>query len=99
MIEIELDHPSIATTQALAVLSSHEVGAKRDSRGWLYSGEFVLPGKCSIISTDRLGMAMRLAFALGLHVDVASHVEDGSMSQDEANLRRDVFWGAYIIDQ
>lgn len=42
---------------------------------------------------------MRLAFALGLHVDVTSHVEDGSMSQDEADLRRDVFWGAYIIDQ
>lgn len=41
MIEIELDHPSIATAQALAVLSSHEVGAKRDSRGWLYSGECV----------------------------------------------------------
>ncbi len=41
LVEIELDHPCIATTQALAVLSSHEVGAKRDSRGWLYSGECI----------------------------------------------------------
>jgi hypothetical protein len=38
LLEIELDYPCIATVQALAVLSSHEVGCKRDSRGWLYSG-------------------------------------------------------------
>nr|XP_036589172.1 fungal specific transcription factor [Colletotrichum truncatum]KAF6800814.1 fungal specific transcription factor [Colletotrichum truncatum] len=38
LLEIELDSPSISTIQAMAVLSSHEVGANRDSRGWLYSG-------------------------------------------------------------
>lgn len=39
LLEIELDCPCVATVQAMAVLSSHEVGCKRDSRGWLYSGE------------------------------------------------------------
>lgn len=42
LLEIELDNPSVATIQALAVLSSHDIGHKRDSRGWLYSGRYSL---------------------------------------------------------
>ncbi|TDZ38604.1 Nitrogen assimilation transcription factor nit-4 [Colletotrichum spinosum] len=38
LLEIELDSPSVSTVQAMVVLSSHEIGANRDSRGWLYSG-------------------------------------------------------------
>ncbi|CRG83993.1 Nitrogen assimilation transcription factor nit-4 [Talaromyces islandicus] len=38
LLEIELDHPSLATVQTLVILSSHEIGRKRDARGWLYSG-------------------------------------------------------------
>lgn len=48
---------------------------------------------------DCLGMAMRLAFDLALHVDVSRHVARKSLSEAEANLRRDVFWGAYTVDQ
>jgi hypothetical protein len=44
-------------------------------------------------------MAMRLAFDLALHVDVSRHVARKSLSQAEADLRRDVFWGAYTVDQ
>ena len=40
ILEIELDSPSVATVQALVILSSHDIGCKRDSRGWLYSGMF-----------------------------------------------------------
>ncbi|KAL0255058.1 hypothetical protein SLS55_009585 [Diplodia seriata] len=82
LLEIELDSPCVATVQAMAVLSSHEVGCKRDSRGWLYSG-----------------MAMRLAFDLGLHVDMTPYVANGSLSQAEADLRKDAFWGTYVVDQ
>lgn len=39
LLEIELDNPCVATVQGLAVLSSHDIGCKRDSRGWLYSGK------------------------------------------------------------
>lgn len=42
---------------------------------------------------------MRLAFDLALHVDMTPYVSKGSMTQAEANLRRDVFWGAYTVDQ
>lgn len=44
-------------------------------------------------------MAMRLAFDLALHVDLSPYVAKRSLSQAEADLRRDVFWGAYTIDQ
>ncbi|KAJ5279016.1 fungal-specific transcription factor domain-containing protein [Penicillium angulare] len=81
LLDIELDSPSVATIQAMVVLSGHDIGCKRDSRGWLYSG-----------------MAMRLAFDLGLHIDMSSHVADGSFSPAAAALRRMVFWGAYNLD-
>jgi hypothetical protein len=44
-------------------------------------------------------MAMRLAFDLGLHMDMAQHVAGGTLSQAEADLRAEVFWGTYTIDQ
>lgn len=42
---------------------------------------------------------MRLAFDLALHVDLTPYVAKKSLTQAEANLRRDVFWGAYTVDQ
>ncbi|KAM5354236.1 hypothetical protein ACJ41O_000886 [Fusarium nematophilum] len=38
LLEIDLDCPCLATVQAMVVLSSHDIGCKRDARGWLYSG-------------------------------------------------------------
>ncbi|KAF6807420.1 hypothetical protein CMUS01_14134 [Colletotrichum musicola] len=82
LLEIELDSPSVSTVQAMVVLSSHEIGANRDSRGWLYSG-----------------MALRLAFDLALHKDMAPYVAKGVLTPAEAELRRAVFWGTYAVDQ
>lgn len=42
---------------------------------------------------------MRLAFDLGLHVDMTPYVERGDMSPVEADVRRAVFWGSYVADQ
>ncbi|KAI0974639.1 fungal-specific transcription factor domain-containing protein [Xylaria arbuscula] len=38
LLDIELDSPCTATVQALVVISGHDIGCKRDARGWLYSG-------------------------------------------------------------
>ncbi|KAF2146171.1 uncharacterized protein K452DRAFT_242783, partial [Aplosporella prunicola CBS 121167] len=38
LLDIELEHPQIATVQALAILSSHEAACTRDTQGWLLSG-------------------------------------------------------------
>ncbi|KAF5005237.1 hypothetical protein FDECE_8295 [Fusarium decemcellulare] len=81
LLEIELDDPTVATVQTMVILTSHEIGCKRDTRGWLYSG-----------------MAVRLAFDLALHLDLSQEVEKGFIPQQEANLRRDVFWSAYNSD-
>ena len=45
------------------------------------------------------GMAIRLAFDLALHIDMSSHVAKGAISAADADLRRTVFWAAYIVDQ
>ncbi|KAJ5109655.1 hypothetical protein N7532_002300 [Penicillium argentinense] len=81
LLESELDCPSVATVQAMVILSSHEIGNGMDSRGWLYSG-----------------MAIRLAFDLALHIDMSAHVCNGVISAADADLRRTVFWAAYIVD-
>jgi hypothetical protein len=44
-------------------------------------------------------MSMRLAYDLGLHIDMAPYVERGSMTPMEAKVRQVVFWGSYIADQ
>ncbi|RDL30011.1 uncharacterized protein BP5553_10638 [Venustampulla echinocandica] len=38
LLDIEIDSPTIATAQALLVMSSHEAAHARESRGWIYSG-------------------------------------------------------------
>ncbi|KAJ5939308.1 hypothetical protein N7466_002442 [Penicillium verhagenii] len=43
-------------------------------------------------------MALRLAFDLALHLDMSSYVSQGSISVANADIRRNVFWTAYIVD-
>ncbi|KAJ5721620.1 uncharacterized protein N7483_009554 [Penicillium malachiteum] len=44
------------------------------------------------------GMSMRLAFDLGLHLDMTQYVKQGDISPQEADVRRAVFWGSYVAD-
>ncbi|KAL5357476.1 fungal-specific transcription factor domain-containing protein [Aspergillus floccosus] len=44
------------------------------------------------------GMSMRLAFDLGLHLDMTPYVERGDISAFEADVRRIAFWGSYVAD-
>jgi hypothetical protein len=50
-------------------------------------------------NSDSLGMSMRLAFDLGLHLDMTPYVNQGQMSPSEAEVRRAAFWGSYVADQ
>lgn len=45
------------------------------------------------------GMALRLAYDLGLHIDMQNYVANGSISPAEAEARRVTFWGTYVVDQ
>ncbi|KAJ4243815.1 hypothetical protein NW762_014692 [Fusarium torreyae] len=82
LLDSELERPRLSTVQGLAILSTHEGGATRDSRGWLYSG-----------------MAMRLAFDLGLHIDPTPYVISGKMAPVEARVRNVTFWGTFATDR
>ncbi|KAJ5550132.1 Glyoxalase I [Penicillium sp. DV-2018c] len=44
------------------------------------------------------GMSMRLAFDLGLHLDMETYVKKGDITQFEADVRRATFWGSYVAD-
>ncbi|KAH8201543.1 hypothetical protein TruAng_004314 [Truncatella angustata] len=45
------------------------------------------------------GMAIRLAYDLGLHISPAKYVTSGVMSAEEARVRRVAFWGAFSTDR
>lgn len=42
---------------------------------------------------------MRIAFDLGLHVDMTPYVENGDLSPFEARVRQATFWGSYSADK
>jgi hypothetical protein len=44
-------------------------------------------------------MAMRLSFNLALHHDLKPYVTKGVVTAAEADLRRTVFWAAFVVDQ
>ncbi|KAJ5091159.1 hypothetical protein NUU61_006029 [Penicillium alfredii] len=44
------------------------------------------------------GMAIRLAFDLALHLDMSEYVSKGFISAADADLRRTIFWAAYVVD-
>ncbi|KAF7594194.1 hypothetical protein BBP40_009897 [Aspergillus hancockii] len=44
------------------------------------------------------GMSTRLAFDLGLHIDMTPYVQKGEIGAFEADVRRIAFWGSYTAD-
>ncbi|KAI7554627.1 hypothetical protein KC331_g416 [Hortaea werneckii] len=45
------------------------------------------------------GMAIRLAFDLGLHISTHRYVKNGSMRPEEANARNVTIWGCFMNDR
>jgi hypothetical protein len=74
MLDIELERPGgIPSVQALLLLGDMECGVGRDNTGWMYSGEFPFAIRYPLTETNAsyhdTGMANRLAFDVGLHLD------------------------------
>lgn len=44
-------------------------------------------------------MSLRLAFDLGLQMDMTSFVQTGKITAKEAEVRQMVFWGSYASNQ
>jgi hypothetical protein len=85
-LDIEIDSPTIATAQALLILSSHEAAHARESRGWIYSGMAVQ------IMTD-LGLHLNLEKEYSrLEARDVTEIDDVSI------LRRNLFWSTNTID-
>ncbi|XHG01737.1 hypothetical protein AWENTII_005107 [Aspergillus wentii] len=45
------------------------------------------------------GMAMRLSLDLGLHLEMGPYIEKGTISHQDAEVRRMIFWGVYLNEQ
>lgn len=102
LLEPDLANPRLSTVQALAILSTHEGAAARDTRGWLYSGKLIHDIRCQTRTADLTmlsGMAVRLAYDLGLHIDTQMYVVRGTMSAEEARARKIAFWGTFATDR
>jgi len=96
-----MDSPTVATVQALVVMSASEAAFTRDARGWIYSGKssihFVVD--IFILITNISGMAVRLSADLGLHLDLSDHVREGRLTARELDVRRTTFWGVFVHDK
>lgn len=83
-LDIEIDSPTIATVQALLILSSHEAAQTRESRGWIYMG------MATQIITD-------LGLHLDLEREYSRLGSDDEF--DDLNItRRNVFWTVKSVD-
>ncbi|KAH7305298.1 fungal-specific transcription factor domain-containing protein [Stachybotrys elegans] len=46
-----------------------------------------------------MGMAIRMAFNIGLHLDSSKWVESGLITTEEEEVRRVAWWGCYTLDK
>ncbi|EXJ56258.1 uncharacterized protein A1O5_12714 [Cladophialophora psammophila CBS 110553] len=88
LIDLEMDHPTLATVQALIILSFYEAGRGDDARGWLYSG------MAARISVD-------LGLHVDGQPDIMSVTTNTDMLQLRRGLfwalqATDVFWSCYL---
>ena len=81
----ELAKPSLATVQALALMSVREAGCAREANGWVYSG------MAFRMSCD-LGLSFQTPSGL-----VFNRME--SFGEEEEDARRVTFWGCFQIDK
>lgn len=95
-----MDSPSVATVQALVILSALEAAFTRDARGWLYSGMSVIVNVMAEgPDTVAPGMAVRLSADLGLHLNLNDYIHAGTLTQRDIEVRRTTFWGVFIHDK
>lgn len=98
MLDIELERPGgIPSVQALLLLGDLECGVGRDNTGWMYSGKLnpsISPAHS--LTCCHLGMANRLAFDIGLHLDCRNNEQ---LTETESRNRRMAMRAAIIYDK
>lgn len=97
MLDIELERPGgIPSVQALLLLGDLECGVGRDNTGWMYAGESRQSQSTRDTNANSMtGMANRLAFDIGLHLDYRSN----DMPVQEVQIRHMVMRACVIYDK
>lgn len=106
ILSIEIEHPSTSTAAALALLALREMSVNKESLGWIYIGECspalapsYPPSSTPLTSLSTQGMAVRIAYNLGLNLDCQTWVNQQKISEEEAEIRRITWWGCYLLDK
>ncbi len=101
ILSIEIEHPSTSTAAALAIMALREMSVNKESLGWTYIGDdpsTVLVEKL-LTCVGPSGMAVRIAYNLGLNLDCQKWVDQGKISEEQAEIRRITWWGCYLLDK
>lgn len=80
-----IDQPSMPTVVALLICGACLVPYGKHNAGWVYSG-----------------MAYRMMVDLGYHLNIPKTPEEGAkfgLSATDIEIRRRVYWGAYVSDK
>lgn len=52
-----------------------------------------------ILGLTITGMAIRIAYNLGLNHDCTNWVDQGKMTEEEAEIRKITWWGCFLLDK
>jgi hypothetical protein len=99
-----MDKSTIPTATALLLMGNALVSAGQVDKGWLYTGQSYT---CEMANQDffthnvMIGMGIRMIINLGLHLDTDSYSTDPSKQKtlEEVEIRRRLFWGAFVCEK
>lgn len=95
----ESQAPKVTTIQATALLCLREIATDKEALGWLYCGMTVYTSFIAMLTTLLTGMAARMAFNLGLHLDRTHWCETGHITEQAAEVGATVWWSCYVLDK
>jgi hypothetical protein len=95
MLDMELERPGgIPSVQAFLLLGDLECGVGRDNTGWMYAGEFWKSTQEKEANYSS-GMANRLCFDIGLHLDC----QNDGLPEKEIQIRHMTLFACVIYDK
>lgn len=99
MLDVELERRGgVPSVQALLLLGDLECGVGRDNTGWMYAGKLKLDIVFQVTkfaNSNKIGMANRLAFDIGLHL----HCGSSTMAPKEVQIRQMVMKACVVYDK
>jgi hypothetical protein len=102
-LDSEGEDPTIATVQALSVLSSYHSLAAEHNLGWLYIGLASRVGQARKLQRPSVFRGCTLTnltpLPVGINIDSSPLVKTGRLSPVEAHQRDVAFWSCFVQEE